>query len=309
MINIQYNSQNEIATIAALYLLWRSQIRLRAKRCHRFWVHDTLRRCTELGEFHHLLQELRLDDSRFQRYFRLTAAQFEDLLARVGARISRLDTNYRRSIPAAECLSICLQYLATGDSYRTIANSFRVGVSSVSRIVADVVSATWDCLVGEFMAVLTTEEWRSIAEGFEERWNFTLCCGAVDGKHGATGGRAMVASWPTQPLVRHFALAPSICLLTISNLELTTMRPFPGRTLPRDHRLFNYHLSQVHPDVAERCVKVTCVLHNFLRKTTPTPAMRGSIPGGDVEPLPGLGRVAANNSAREAIRVRETLTA
>ncbi|CAK6969587.1 uncharacterized protein LOC126407421 [Scomber scombrus] len=36
--------------------------------------------------------------------------------------------------------------------------------------------------------------------------------------------------------------------------------------------------------------------------------MRGSIPGGDVEPLPGLGRLAANNSAREAVRVRETFT-
>ncbi|CAK6980221.1 LOW QUALITY PROTEIN: uncharacterized protein LOC128359525 [Scomber scombrus] len=48
--------------------------------------------------------------SRFQRYLRLTGAQFEDLLSGVGARISRLDTNYRRSIPAAERLSICLSY-------------------------------------------------------------------------------------------------------------------------------------------------------------------------------------------------------
>ncbi|KAM3626086.1 uncharacterized protein V6R79_022318 [Siganus canaliculatus] len=39
------------------------------------------------------------------------------------------------------------EYLATGDSYRTIANSFRVGVSSVSRIMPDVDSAIWDGLV------------------------------------------------------------------------------------------------------------------------------------------------------------------
>ncbi len=101
------------------------------------------------------------------------------------------------------------------------------------------------------------------------------------------------------------------------------MRPFPRQTLPRDRRIYNYHLSrarlvvenafgilaaqwrmyrrslEVRADVAERCVKATCVLHNFLRKTTPV--VRGNIPGGDVEPLPGLGRLAANNSAREPV--------
>ncbi|XP_056441440.1 uncharacterized protein LOC130378857 [Gadus chalcogrammus] len=65
-----------------------------------------------LGEFHHLLQELRLDDGRFQRYFRLSRAKFDDLLARVGARISRQDTNYRRSISASERLSVRLRTLA-----------------------------------------------------------------------------------------------------------------------------------------------------------------------------------------------------
>jgi hypothetical protein len=53
----------------------------------------------------------------------------------------------------------------------------------VASIVSDVVTAIWDCLVEEFMAVPTAEEWRVVAERFEERWNFPLCCGAIDGKH------------------------------------------------------------------------------------------------------------------------------
>ncbi|XP_076731752.1 uncharacterized protein LOC143413135 [Maylandia zebra] len=64
----------------------------------------------------------------------ITVGQFEDLLSLVGPSIARLDTNYRRSIPPAERLSVCLRFLVTGDSFRTIVFSFRVGVSTVSQI-------------------------------------------------------------------------------------------------------------------------------------------------------------------------------
>ena len=103
----------DITTIAALYLLYKSQkLRKTTRRC--IWVDEVLRRHTELGEFHCLLQELRLDDDR---YHRLTRAQFEDLLARVSARISRLDTNYRRSISAVERSSICLRWVAVSAAH------------------------------------------------------------------------------------------------------------------------------------------------------------------------------------------------
>ncbi|XP_071336182.1 uncharacterized protein [Trachinotus anak] len=377
----------ELTTVAALYLLYLD----RKPKRRRVWVHDILRRRSQLGEYHHLLQELRLDDGRFQRYLRLTVAQFEDLLARIGARISRMDTNYRRSIPAAERLSICLRYLATGDSFRTIANSFRVGVSTVSKIVDDVVSTIWDSLVDDFMSVPTTDEWRSIAGRFEERWNFPLCCGAVDGKHvvlkapansgsqfynykgtysivllavvdseyqfrvvdvggyGRSSDGGILANSAFGQALRSGTLhLPSDLPLPGAEdrgpqpyvfvadeafpLRRNMMRPFPGRLLPRERRIFNYRLSrarmvvenafgilasqwrmyrravEVQPEVAERCVKAICLLHNFLQQTTPAAAAVGSVPGGEVEPLPGLGRLASNNAAREAIRVRETFT-
>ena len=98
----------DITTFAALYLLYKSQKRRKTTH-HRIWIHEVLRRCKKQGEFHCLLQKLRLDDDRFQWYLRLTGVQFDDLLARVGARISRLDTNYRCSISAAERPSICLR--------------------------------------------------------------------------------------------------------------------------------------------------------------------------------------------------------
>lgn len=53
----------------------------------------------------------------------------------------------------------------------------------MSKIVPDVATTIWDCFVEEFMALPNTEEWRSVAEKFEEQWNFLLCCGALDDKH------------------------------------------------------------------------------------------------------------------------------
>uniref|UniRef100_A0AAV2L0Y0 Transposase Helix-turn-helix domain-containing protein n=1 Tax=Knipowitschia caucasica TaxID=637954 RepID=A0AAV2L0Y0_KNICA len=82
-------------------------------------------------------------------------------------RISYQDTN---SIPAEERLSICLWFLATGDSYRTIAGSFRAGISTVSMLIPDVVAAIWDCLVEEFMAVPGAEEWRGVATPLKSKF-------------------------------------------------------------------------------------------------------------------------------------------
>ncbi|KAJ8384825.1 hypothetical protein AAFF_G00198120 [Aldrovandia affinis] len=52
------------------------------------------------GEYHRLVQELRLDGERFQRYFRMDRAQFDELLARVGPQITQLDTNWQSPISA-----------------------------------------------------------------------------------------------------------------------------------------------------------------------------------------------------------------
>ncbi|XP_072306548.1 uncharacterized protein [Eucyclogobius newberryi] len=362
----------------------------RARR-RRAWEHQILQRRSEFGEYHHLLQELRLDEQHFHDLF-------DDLLSRVGARITYQDTNYRRSIPAAERLSICLRYLATGDSYRTIASSFRVGVSTVASIVPDVAAAIWDCLVGEFMAVPTAEGWRLIAAEFKEQWNYPLCCGAVDGKHvrmkappnsgssffnykgdhslvfltvvvaryrfqvinvggyGRTSdggtfansafGQALREGTLQRPPDQNLpgtegrGLQPHVFVADEAfPLQRHLMRPFPGRgRLPIEEQVFNYRLSrarlvvedafgiwtsqwrmflrrlEVHPEVVAKCVKVTCLLHNFMRATAPK-HVPGAWEDGEwgagaqEEPLPGVGRTGANNASREALRVRNVLKA
>ena len=54
------------------------------------------------------------------------------------------------------------RYLATGDSFRTISFSYRVGVSTVASIVGEVCEDIRDCLVAEFMPVPRKNDWRAI---------------------------------------------------------------------------------------------------------------------------------------------------
>ncbi|KAM3623025.1 uncharacterized protein V6R79_006096 [Siganus canaliculatus] len=197
-----------------------------------------------------------------------------------------MDINYRRAISAAERLSICLRFLATGDSFRTIANSFRVGSSTVSVIVSDVVSAIWDVLVDEYMAMPTTEEWRSIAEGFEERWNFPLCCVL------SMANVVLKAPDASGSMLYNYKGTFSIVLLAV----VDSRRCFRVIDVGGYDRTSDGGSWLTQPLAVQGTAPSSCLL-------------TGCLPGGDVEPLPGPERMAANNSAREAMRVRETFAA
>ena len=81
------------------------------------------------------------------------------------------------------CFFVFYRYLATGDSFRTISFSYRVGHCTVARIVGEVCKVIWDCLVDEFMPVPKKDDWRAIADRFLQEWNFPNCVGSIDGKH------------------------------------------------------------------------------------------------------------------------------
>ena len=81
-------------------------------------------------------------------------------------------------------LAITLRYLATGNSYRSLAFDFRVGHNTISLFVPEVC----DAIVREYQREVlvtprTPDQWRGIAERFSKRWNFHHTCGAIDGKH------------------------------------------------------------------------------------------------------------------------------
>ncbi|CAH1995735.1 unnamed protein product [Acanthoscelides obtectus] len=74
-------------------------------------------------------------------------------------------------------------YLASGCSFTDLYYSYRLGISTISKIVREVCDILWSCLVEECIPKLTKERFESVAAGFEKRANFFHCIGAVDGKH------------------------------------------------------------------------------------------------------------------------------
>uniref|UniRef100_A0A8C2E6U5 DDE Tnp4 domain-containing protein n=1 Tax=Cyprinus carpio TaxID=7962 RepID=A0A8C2E6U5_CYPCA len=218
-------------------------------------------------------------------------------------------TNFRNPISARDRLAVCLRYLATGDSYKTVYLNYRLGKSTVATIIPEVCDTIWKKLQPLYMPIPSTDDWRKIADGFQERWQFPNCTGALDGKHvviqapsnsGSTfynykGGFSIVL----MALVDHkygFTIIDVDGHGSNSDGGLppsqNIMLPFPGKDLDEARRIYNYRLSRarrvvensfgilaskwevyqrrikLQPQNVDRVIKATCVLHNYIIKTT-----------------------------------------
>lgn len=114
----------------------------------------------------------------------MSPESFQYLLNVVGPSISKKDTRFRKSISAGERLSVTLHYLAYGGSQQSLQFSYRIGKSSISKIINETCSAIWNCLKDQYVCPpKNAEAWKNIAKDFFEIWNLPHCVGAIDGKH------------------------------------------------------------------------------------------------------------------------------
>ncbi|KAL2095378.1 hypothetical protein ACEWY4_010097 [Coilia grayii] len=184
-----------------------------------------------------------------------------------------------------------------GDSFRTIAFSYRVGHCTVCRVVREVAAAIWQVLGAEFMPAPSREDCLSVAEGFRERWNVPNCVGSIDGKHviiqapdsscslyfrvvdvggygrtsdGGTlynsafgeGLRDGTLDLPEDAAIRG---AEQRRRMPLSRARLVVECAFG--ILSSQWRMYRRVIG-ASPATAEVCVKATCVLHNDLRVMT-----------------------------------------
>ena len=70
-----------------------------------------------------------------------------------------------------------------GDSYNGLATQFHLGVSTVHYTIKNTRDVIWDELAPTHLPQPTREDWIRIEKGFNNRWNFPNCVGALDGKY------------------------------------------------------------------------------------------------------------------------------
>lgn len=75
------------------------------------------------------------------------------------------------------------RFLATGDSYFSIANSYYVGVTTVFSIIQEVLPLIWTILQPVVMLEPDKEALLEIADNYWQKWNIPNCLGSIDGKH------------------------------------------------------------------------------------------------------------------------------
>lgn len=123
-----------------------------------------------------------IDSEKYIEYLRMSVTSFNELLNLVEPIITKQDV-IRIPISARTRLQICLRYLASGDCMSTISFAFRVGLNTVSKIVAETCEAIWITLKEKVFPEISEDLWIKKAIDFENIWDFPNCIGAIDGRH------------------------------------------------------------------------------------------------------------------------------
>ena len=126
--------------------------RRRRRRPKRFWVRSWLihERRLQFGHYDRLMAELRMEDtSSFFNYLRMEPLMFDELLQRVGPRIQKIDTNFRKALSAGLKLSLTIRHLASGDKYPSLQYEFRVSQFTITKIIPEVCQAIVEEYKGE----------------------------------------------------------------------------------------------------------------------------------------------------------------
>lgn len=141
----------KLATASASFIVLHNIItKKKTRRKKRFWSHQLyLQRSgnnlnmNNISLLHHLREP---ESDLFKNFTRMSQEDFKFLLNKIGEKISKKDTKFRKAIPIEERLATTLRFLATGDSFTSLQYLFRVSKQSISEIVPEVCKAIIESL-------------------------------------------------------------------------------------------------------------------------------------------------------------------
>ncbi|VVC99118.1 unnamed protein product, partial [Leptidea sinapis] len=76
-------------------------------------VHEINKNREQCGEFYNLYEKMRLYPTKFFEYTRMPISTFDYILSKISDKITKEDTNFRKSISPKEKLFITLRFQAT----------------------------------------------------------------------------------------------------------------------------------------------------------------------------------------------------
>nr|XP_023023226.1 uncharacterized protein LOC111511445 [Leptinotarsa decemlineata] len=140
---------------------WETEVLLynlsKKKEKKSYWKSNYMKKRQGHGEFN-LAYEFSY--SKFTNYFRLNKHQFDAVHNIIQETIYSEGCNAQTPIGTKEKLAVFLRYLASRDSYKSIAYSYRMGDRTVSNIVHEVSKAIWENMQPVYFPQPTTEMWQ-----------------------------------------------------------------------------------------------------------------------------------------------------
>ncbi|XP_068083502.1 uncharacterized protein [Anabrus simplex] len=154
---------------------------LNKKKPRRYWRTELYKKRT--GSELMLDMKFQSVSGQYKNFTRMSPTDFDNLLNRIGHKISRQETYLRSPISAQDRLAVTLRFLATGDSYTSLQYLFRISKQAIGRIIPEVCAALVEELAEYVKLPKTPTDWKKISSTFDTVWNIPHCVGALDGKH------------------------------------------------------------------------------------------------------------------------------
>lgn len=147
------------------------------------------------------------DEEQFFEYTRMNTSQFDYLFSLIVPMLQK--HSLRKPLPTRLRLAVTLRliytkiilvkifyfillyifccfdysYLASGNNLRYLSKYYRIGASTIYKVIQETCESIWQTLSPLCLAAPSVEKWNEISEHFYNRWNLPNCVGSIDGKH------------------------------------------------------------------------------------------------------------------------------